>query len=87
MGETTDRAVALGRWIVADPEVCHGELTFRGTRIFVKDVLEAVARGRDWQSIREDWNESFPEAAIAEAVRLAAEALFTYKDKLIASIP
>lgn len=33
----------LGRYIVADPEICHGEPTFRGTRILVSDILEQVA--------------------------------------------
>jgi hypothetical protein len=27
----------LGRYIVADPEICHGKPTFVGTRIMVKD--------------------------------------------------
>lgn len=30
---------ALGKYIVADPDICHGESTFRGTRILVADVL------------------------------------------------
>jgi hypothetical protein len=25
----------LGRYVVADPEICHGQPTFRGTRILV----------------------------------------------------
>jgi uncharacterized protein (DUF433 family) len=25
----------IGRYIVADPEICHGQPTFRGTRILV----------------------------------------------------
>jgi hypothetical protein len=29
----------LGQYIVADPEICHGQLTFKGTRILVSDVL------------------------------------------------
>ncbi len=29
----------LGRNIVADPAICHGEPTFRGTRILVAEVL------------------------------------------------
>ena len=35
----------LGRYIVADPAISHGEPTFRGTRILVADVLEQVANG------------------------------------------
>jgi uncharacterized protein (DUF433 family) len=29
----------LGKYIVADPEICHGKPTFKGTRILVKTVL------------------------------------------------
>ena len=35
----------LGRYIIADPAICHGEPTFRGTRIMVADVLEQVKSG------------------------------------------
>lgn len=41
----------LGQYIVADPEICHGQLTFKGTRMFVKDVLDYVANGEDWEVI------------------------------------
>ena len=34
----------LGRFVVSDPAVCHGRPTFRGTRVFVSDVLDDVAR-------------------------------------------
>ena len=45
----------LGRYIVADPAICHGEPTFRGTRILVADVLEQVASGMAWDAILEEW--------------------------------
>jgi len=51
-----------GRYTVADPTICHGEPTFRGTRIMVADVLEPVESGMAWE-------------AIAKAVRMAREAL------------
>jgi hypothetical protein len=35
--------IEFGEFIVADPQVCHGRLTFTGTRLFVSDVLEMVA--------------------------------------------
>src|SRR5690348_8464257 len=70
-----DTANVLGRFIVADPEICHGKLTFRGTRIFVADVLEQVASGMDWESISQSWDGKVKAKAIAEAIRLAAEAL------------
>ena len=37
--ETAQTVKILGRFIVADPKVCHGQPTFRGTRVFVADVL------------------------------------------------
>ena len=77
----------LGRYIVMDTEICHGELTFRGTRIFVKDVLDQVAVGRAWDSIVESWGGSIKKAAIAEAVRLAREALIEHKHGIAAATP
>lgn len=35
----------FGRYIVTDPEIGHGQPTFRSTRILVADVLEQVAEG------------------------------------------
>ncbi|KHD09623.1 hypothetical protein PN36_33710 [Candidatus Thiomargarita nelsonii] len=59
----------VGRYIVTDPSICHGKPTFRGTRIFVKDVLEQVACGMAWESILEDWHGSITKEAITEAVQ------------------
>ena len=61
----------VSRHIIADKKICHGEPTFRGTRILVSDVLEQVASGMAWKSIVEEWRGSISEEAIAEAVRLA----------------
>ncbi len=68
-------AKILGRYIVADPAICHGAPTFRGTRILVKDVLEQVETGMAWEAIIEEWRGALAKEAIAEAVRLAREAL------------
>jgi uncharacterized protein (DUF433 family) len=68
-------AKSVGRYIVADPKICHGQLTFRGTRVFVRDVLDQVASGMDWDEIMEQWNHSVSREAISEAVRLASELL------------
>jgi uncharacterized protein (DUF433 family) len=65
----------FGKHIVADPRICHGKLTFRGTRIMVRQVLGQVERGMGWSSIVEAWGGDVPREAIAEAVRLANEAL------------
>ena len=39
------------RHIVADPAICHGEPTFRGTRIVVADVLEQVESDMAYEAI------------------------------------
>jgi uncharacterized protein (DUF433 family) len=55
MKKRKSTARQLGRYVVADPEICHGKPTFRGTRIFVADVLEQVAEGLAWETIIEEW--------------------------------
>ncbi len=81
MATKRGKRIVLGRYVVADPEICHGQLTFAGTRIFVADVLNDVAAGTPWETIVEDWHSSISEDAIAEAVRLAREALLAhYRD-------
>lgn len=73
--------IEYGQYIVSDPEICGGQLTFKGTRIFVKDVLDMVAQGMAWNEITETWFGRVSHAAIVEAVRLANEALLE-KDEM-----
>ena len=73
--------------IVADPAICHGEPTFRGTRIMVADVLEQVASGMAWEAIIEEWRGALERDAIAEAVRMAREALVAYAPGLAQRMP
>ena len=67
-------AKTLGRYIVIDPEICHGKPTFRGTRIMVWQVLEMVADGVGWKTIIEQFHGSITKDAISEAVALAGKA-------------
>ena len=76
----------LGRYIVMDPKICHGQLTFRGTRIFVQDVLEQVASGMAWEAIVEEWLGSVSTEAIAEAVRLAMQAFVDHADEYMVEL-
>lgn len=64
----------IGRYIVTDPQVCHGKPTFRGTRIMVEQVLEQIAMGMAWEAIVEEWRGGVTKEAIAEAIRLAGKA-------------
>lgn len=78
----------LGRHIVTDPHICHGQPTFRGTRIMVSQVLEQVARGMAWETIVDEWRGSVSKDAIAEAVRLAAQAFVDHVEEYaVESIP
>lgn len=71
----------LGRYIATDPQICHGQPTFRGTRIMVTQVLEQVASGMAWEAIVEEWRGSVSTEAIAEAVRLAIQAFVDHADE------
>jgi uncharacterized protein (DUF433 family) len=73
--ELMAKAKQYGKHIVADPRICHGKLTFRGTRIFVSDVLKQVADGMDWDRIVWEWRGDVSREAIGEAVELARGAM------------
>ncbi|OLC47581.1 MAG: hypothetical protein AUH43_11750 [Acidobacteria bacterium 13_1_40CM_65_14] len=71
----------LGQYIVVDPEICGGQLTFKGTRIFVKDVLAMLAKGYDWDRISFEFDGHLSHEAIAEAIELASQALIEKAEK------
>ena len=74
------KPIEVGKYLVSDPEVYHGELTFRGTRIPVKTVLTFLGMGESIDVLLEDYPRLSREA-IQEAVRLAKEALVTPFEK------
>src|SRR5882724_7199894 len=83
----TARRVELGRYIVADPMICHGKPTFKGTRVFVADVLADVLadveRGLSWDFIVQRWGGGkITKAAVTEAVGLARGALLREDGRL-----
>ncbi|MBK8430153.1 MAG: DUF433 domain-containing protein [Chloroflexi bacterium] len=71
----------IGRYIVTDPEICHGKPTFRGTRIMVWQVLEQVATGMAWETIIEEWRGRVTREAITEAIQLASQAFVEHADE------
>src|SRR5271157_5104423 len=80
------KRVELGQFIVADPAICHGKPTFKGTRVFVADVLADVERGLSWDFILHRWGGGkISRAAVTEAVRLARQALLD-EDGSLASL-
>ena len=77
---------AIGRFMVVDPRLCHGQPTFRGTRILVADVLDRVANGMAWEAIIENWRGALRHEAIAESVRLAREILMNHQEELVPAL-
>jgi len=78
----------IGRYIVADSEICHGKPTIRGTRILVEDVLYMIAIGRDWESISLAWGGTVSIEAIAEIAGLAKQAFLDHVNEyIIETIP
>jgi uncharacterized protein (DUF433 family) len=74
----------VGRYLVVDPKVCHGRLTFTGTRVPVETVLHWLAKGNTLASILAAWPEIPPEA-IEEATKLAAASLAERHEAGVAS--
>jgi uncharacterized protein (DUF433 family) len=71
MNKSKPKGRLIGRYIVSDPEICHGKPTFRGTRIMVSHVLEMVAEGISWEAIIQEYHGNICKEAITEAVNLA----------------
>jgi uncharacterized protein (DUF433 family) len=67
-------SVDVGKYLVADPEVCHAQLTFKGTRVPVETVLIYLAKGRSLKEVLGDWPQ-LKQEAVVEAIQLAAAAL------------
>jgi len=80
----TGQRIELGRFIVADPKICHGKPTYKGTRIMVWQVLAMLERGESWDSIRKAWDDRVSDAAIAETLRLARSSLLDSHGRLAA---
>src|SRR3977135_1530951 len=72
--QTLMKLLEIGEHLVVDQRVCHGKLTFKGTRLPVQTVLTLLTKnGRSIQYVQKSWPHLKKEA-IDEAVRLAAAA-------------
>jgi uncharacterized protein (DUF433 family) len=75
--KTGGPAIFVGEHLVVDPRVCHGELTFRNTRVPVETILGYLAKGYSLAYLRKSWPE-VSAAAIEEAVSLASDHLIQH---------
>jgi uncharacterized protein (DUF433 family) len=78
-----EQRVDLGDFIVADPAICHGKPTYKGTRIMVWQVLAMLERGESWDYIRQAWPGRISDDAIAETIRLARSSLLDAHGRLV----
>lgn len=64
------------QFLTSDPQICHGQLCAKGTRIFVTNILDSLAEGAGREEILRSYPSLTPEhidAAIAYAAELAHE--------------
>ena len=66
--------VEVGSHLVFDSEICHGQLTFKGTRVPVDTVLTFLAKGYSVDQLLRSWPE-LTRSAVEEAIHLASRAL------------
>jgi len=66
--------VDVGQYIVIDPEICHGQMTFKAVRVPVETVLTFLAKGYSVDVLLYNWPE-LSRPAIEEAVSLASRSL------------
>jgi uncharacterized protein (DUF433 family) len=77
-GDTLYEYYPIGQYIVAAPGVCGGRPTFKYTRLEVAIILDLLAAGWTVERLVQEYAQSHLTAeAIAEAIRLAKEALVT----------
>ena len=74
MSDQKYQRVELSKYIVADPYICHGQPTFKGTRKIVHLIVRSFHSGRTIDEIA--FNHELPHEAIIEALEMAAEAFW-----------
>ncbi len=74
MSEEKYQGVEIGKYLVADPSVGHGQPTFRGTRVLVHRVIKRFRRGKTLDEVAAGYR--IPREAVVEGLYLAAEALW-----------
>jgi uncharacterized protein (DUF433 family) len=68
--------IAWRQFLTSDPQVCHGQLCAKGTRVFVTNILDSLAEGASREEILASYPSLRPEhidAAVAYAAALARE--------------
>ena len=74
--------IELGEYVVADPLICHGKPTYKGTRIMVWQVLDELEHGMSLDEIVKAWGGRVSKEAILETIALARSALLDARGRL-----
>ena len=65
--------IEINRHIVIDSKVCHGEPTFKGTRVMVWQVLDLLGAGLAPEDIIRDYFPRLTKEAILSALNYASK--------------
>ena len=63
-GQRNGGRIELGEYVVADPLICHGKPTYKGTRIMLWQVLDELVHGMSLDEIVKAWGGRVGKAAI-----------------------
>lgn len=87
-GRDDQTRLELGDFIVMDPAICHGQPTYKGSRVMVWQVLHDIEAERAWELIEDDWPGTVTKPAIAESIRLALAFFLARADEYaVAAVP
>lgn len=64
----------VGTHLVIDPDICHGQLTFKGTRVPVQTILDLMGEGHSMNFLARNYPE-VSRTAMREALQMAARAM------------
>ena len=86
VGQRNGKRIELGQYVVADPLICHGKATYKGTRIMVWQILDELEHGMSVGQIVRAWGGRVSKAAILETIALARGALLDARGRLSRSL-
>lgn len=65
--------IEINKYIVADTEICHGKLTFKGTRIMIWQVLDLLEAGITIEEIIKNYFPQLTKDSVLPAIRYASK--------------